>query len=118
MAVQILKDYCFADMTVRYLTDDQKKQVGLVLLPADRPVLAQQKKEQIDSLVQLKITGDIYNEPYAMGNTMRNSETVRRLEYQKQEMYQQGDRTHIQTVLEARGRYRVIHHLIWKEASL
>lgn len=117
MAVQILKDYCFADMTVRYLTDDQKKQVGLVLLPADRPVLAQQKKEQIDSLVQLKITGDIYNEPYAMGNTMRNSETVRRLEYQKQEMYQQGDRTHIQTVLEARGRYRVIHHLIWKEAS-
>lgn len=68
MAVQILKDYCLGDMTARYLTDGEKKQVGLVLLPAGMPVPVQDgKSEQLDSLVQLKITGDIYNEPYAMG---------------------------------------------------
>lgn len=118
MAVQILKDYCLGDMTARYLTDGEKKQVGLVLLPAGMPVPVQDgKSEQIDSLVQLKITGDIYNEPYAMGNSMRNSETVRRLEYQNQYTGKHGDRLEICTVLEAPGKYQVTHHLVWKEAS-
>lgn len=31
MAVQVLKDYCLGDMIVRYVTDEEKKQVGLVL---------------------------------------------------------------------------------------
>ncbi|MDE7312938.1 MAG: alpha-galactosidase [Eubacterium sp.] len=118
MAVQILKDYRLGDMTARYVTDEEKKQVGLVLLPAGIPVLAQaQKKEQVDALVQLKIAGDRYNEPYAMGNSMRNSETVRRLEYQKQDVRRNGDRLEIQTVLAASGSYQVTHHLVWKEGS-
>ena len=33
---------------------------------------------------RLRLVGDIYNDTYAMDNTMRNSETVRRLKYVKQ----------------------------------
>lgn len=86
MAVQIWKDYVLGDMTVRYLTDERKKQVGLALLPTDMPVFGQAaRNEHIDPLVQLKVAGDIYHTPYAMGNSMRNSETVRKLEFQVQE---------------------------------
>lgn len=118
MAVQILKDYCLGDMTARYLTDEAKKQVGLVILPACLPVSGQIKKdEHIDSLVQLKITGDVYNEAYAMGNSMRNSETVRRLEYQEQQVEEQEGRTEIRTIMNGGKSYQVVHHLVWKKGN-
>lgn len=118
MAVQILKDYCLGDMTVRYLTDEERKQVGLALLPAGMSVPEKiEKNERIDSLVQLKAAGDIYNEPYAMGNSMRGGETVRRLKYQEQQVIKQEGRTEIRTILAAKGRYQVTHRLIWKEGS-
>ena len=109
MAVQVLKDYCLGDMTARYLTDEANKQVGLVLLPACLPVSGQiRKDEHIDSLVQLKITGDVYNEAYAMGNSMRNSETVRRLEYQEQQVEERNGRKEICTILNAGNSYQEI----------
>lgn len=118
MAVKILRDYELGDMTARYLTDEEEKHVGLVLLPADMTGYGPcEKAEQIDSLVQFKIAGDIYNEAYAMGNSMRNSETVRRLVYQEQKVKKREDRLEICTILTAQEHYRVIHHLIWKEKS-
>lgn len=116
--MRILSEYELGDMTARYVTNEDKKQVGLVLLPAGLPVLEETKKtEQLDSLVQLKIAGDIYDEAYAMGNSMRNSETVRRLVYQKQQVDEQENRVEIRTTLCAEGRYQVIHHLIWKRGG-
>lgn len=127
MAVQVLKDYCLGDMVARYVTDGNKKQVGLVLLPAGMPIPdgigARQSESgqggdaQVDSLVQLKVTGDIYHGEYSMGNSMRNSETVRKLVYQEQEVRKQKDRLEICTVLSAQGQYQVTHHLAWREKS-
>ena len=91
MAVQVLKDYRLGDMIARYLTDERRERVGFVLLPADLPVPSCiQKEEQIDSLVQIKLAGDTYDAAYAMGNTMRNGESVRRLRYCEQRVL--GDR--------------------------
>ena len=90
--MKILKDYPLGDMVARYVTDDEKKQVGLMLLPADLPLeTLYEKEEAVDSLVQVKLTGDIYNEAYALGNSMRNGESVRRLVFREQRVKEEGD---------------------------
>lgn len=116
--MRILNEYCLGDMSARYVTDGEGDQVGLLLLPAHMPVPEQLKKnEHIDSLVQLKLAGDIYDEAYAMGNSMRNSETVRRLKCLGQQKEEKDGRVEIRTILSAKERYQVIHHLVWKKQS-
>ncbi|MCI8320921.1 MAG: alpha-galactosidase [Dorea sp.] len=115
MALQLLKQYQLGDMTAIYMTDEKKK-VGFALLPADMPyddsVL---KNQKIDSLVQVKISGDIYNEAYGMGNSMRNSESVRRMEFKEQKVEEKDGVLIIKTVLAAEGRYETVHSLTWKK---
>lgn len=114
---RILNEYHLGDMTARYLTDDMQKQVGLILLPAGMPAPCLEKNEKLDSLVQLKITGDAYDDAYALGNSMRSSETVRRLAYQEQSLERNHGQTTIKTVLTAEKTYQVTHYLVWRENS-
>lgn len=116
--IKILKDYPLGDMTARYVTDEEKKQVGFMLLPADLPLEElYDKEEAVDSLVQVKFTGDIYNEAYALGNSMRNGESVRRLCYRKQRVREtEGGKT-IETVMEAAGEYEAVHRLDWRQGD-
>lgn len=116
MAAEILNEYIFGDMRVRYLTDREEGQTGLMILPADMPLPEQMSiNGKLESLVQLKLTGDIYDEAYAMGSSMRNGETVRRLRYVSQDHIEiQGVHT-VDTVLRDDRGYQVTHHLKWKE---
>ena len=85
MVAELLNEYIFGDMRVRYLTDREEGQTGLMILPADMPLLEQmpikggQAAEghpqaqsdsapeksvipvigKLESLVHLKLTGDI-----------------------------------------------------------
>ena len=116
--MEILKDYSLGDMVARYVTDAEKKQVGLMLLPADLPLEElYEKKEAVDSLVEVKFTGDIYNEAYAMGNSMRNGESVRRLTFREQRAADEDGRLTIETVMEAPGKYEVVHRLSWRQGD-
>ena len=82
---QLLKEYVYGDMRIRYVTDDERRRVGLVLLPESLPYPEQVHKQmQVESLIQYKLAGDIYDEAYALGTTMRNSESVRSLAFQGQ----------------------------------
>lgn len=111
-----LSEIQLGDMVVQYLTDEEGKRVRLHLLPKELPIpTSVNKKEEIDSMVQLKIVGDIYDEAYALGTCMRNGETVRRLAYKNQTIEKKEDITEIKTVLEAKEQYEVTHHLVWKE---
>lgn len=112
---ELLKEYLLGDMRIRYVTDEEKKQVGLVLLPKDLPYPASVKKQmKIDSLVQIKVTGDVYDEAYALGNSLRNGETVRRLAFEGQKEEEKGGRRIITTWLRDERGYRVAHVLAWK----
>ena len=85
--IQILEEYLFGDMTARYVTDQKKEKVGLILLPASVPAPADiEKKQEPDSLVQIKIAGDTYGGAYSQGSTLRNSQTVQQLKFWKQEL--------------------------------
>ena len=117
MAEKILQEYRLGDMTARYLLEDESGQVGFLLLPFVLSAKAAEYKGKIEPLVQMKLTGDIYNEAYAMGNSMRNSETVRRLRYCRQQVEKEQGRICIATILEDDRGYEVTHNLIWKEQT-
>lgn len=114
MSVSILNEYLLGDMVARYLTDEKKEAVGFQMIPADlasRKI--EEKKEKIDSLVQIKLAGDIFDEAYAIGRCMRNGESVRRLVFENQEMIEHAETKEIITTMMA-DRYQVTHHLVWK----
>ena len=117
MAEKILQEYRLGDMTARYLLEDESGQVGFLLLPSVLSAKTAEYKGKIEPLVQMKVTGDIYNEAYAMGNSMRNSETVRRLRYCRQQVEKVQGKTCIATILEDDRGYEVTHNLIWKEQT-
>jgi len=74
MSIKLLKEHYFGDMKAHYMIDEDTKNIELLLIPAEsEPVAWEMKKQGIDSLVQLKITGDIYPGGYAGGNTLRQS---------------------------------------------
>ena len=118
MAIMILKDYLLGDMLARYLLDEDTKTVGFQLLPACLPAPENVEKHmKLEPLVQLKLTGDIYDEAYSIGGCMRNGETVRRLSYQDQSCEETADAlTVCTTVADDRG-YSVIHRLWWKKGA-
>ena len=116
MAAGILKDYVFGDMLVRYLLDSESGSIGMMLLPADlSKVRMPAKNAKMECLVQFKMIGDIYNGAYAMGNSMRNGESVRRLRYQMQRYKKQGQIHRIDTILKDDRMHQVTHCLVWKE---
>ena len=114
---QIIGEYRLGDMIARYITDENKG-ATLWLLPFTMPKPNGQKEhEKLDSLVQLKIAGDIYNDGYGMGRSMRDGESVRALVYQKQEKEETDRHIHIHTHMLAEGRYKVVHTLSYKKGT-
>lgn len=118
MVVVTLKDYALGDMTAHYVLDEEKKLAELMLLPAGRECPAWEDKNQnVDSLIQLKLAGDIYPNAYAGGVTMRQSESVSRMQYQEQTASTEDGETVIRTVCrDARG-YEAVHYLVWREGE-
>ncbi len=117
MAVEILKEYALGDMKARYLKDKEQGQVGLLLLPAGYDGKEQEKNQKTDSLVQIMAAGDIYNEAYAMGTSMRDGETVRRLRFAEQSETDREGKKCIQTVLRDDRGYQVTHYLVWRHGA-
>lgn len=116
--IEILKDYPLGDMIARYVTDGEKKQVGLMLLPADLLLeTLYEKEEAVDCLVQVKLAGDIYNEAYALGNSMRNGESVRRFALKEQRTVRENGRLTIETVMEVPGKYEAVHTVCWRQGD-
>jgi alpha-galactosidase len=112
--VSLLKQYEFGDMLVLYYIDSKTRNVELMLLPENTtPLSWESKKQEIDSLVQLKLMGDIYPGGYAGGGTLRQGESTLRLEYEAQEVASYGDRTEVITRLKDSRGYLAEHYLIW-----
>lgn len=117
--IQILEEYLFGDMTARYVTDQKKEKVGLILLPASEPAPADiEKKQEPDSLVQIKVAGDTYGGAYSQGSTLRNSQTVQQLKFWKQELLQEEKKQIIITSLKDERGYVVRHFLTWTKGDL
>lgn len=118
MAVVTLKDYVLGDMTAHYVLDEEKKLAELMLLPAGMECPAWEAKNQtVDSLIQLKLAGDMYPNAYAGGVTMRQSDSVLRMQYQEQTAQTADGETVIRTVCRDDRGYEAAHYLVWREGE-
>ena len=112
--METLNIYELGDMRVLYVKDMESGNVGMILLPENMEPLPFDKKIQnVDSLVQVKYTGDIYLGGYAGGRTLRQGESVNQLSYKEQREVCTKDYIEIITTLEDARGYEVVHHLRW-----
>ena len=117
MNSMILIEYRLGDMIASYRTDEQKEQVTLILLPDGLSLPEQKKNVNLDCLIQYKLTGDIYNEAYAMGNSMRNSQSIRNLRFYHQTEERTDNILRIITTLKDERGYEVDHVLHWEHGA-
>lgn len=105
-----LSEFIFADMVVRYEKDEEGI-ASLLLLPAGRRETTEKTECASENLVQVKYTGDTYNETYAQGLSLRNGESTRRMKYEAQTVEETGDATSVVTTLRDDRGYRIEHVL-------
>ncbi len=112
-----ISEFSLGDMRAVYETDESG-QVGLALVPESLPDLCGKKERSgVDSLVQVKIAGDIYQGCYAPGNTLRDSETVHQLRLVSQKEDRNEHLVTIETILEDERGCRAIHRLFWRPGA-
>ncbi len=118
MEIQMIKDYRLGDMIARYYLEEESRRMGFFLLPAAlRDKKPAEKRMEMEPLVQLKLSGDTFGESYGLGSTMRNSRTVRDLQYSDQTCEETEKELTVHTALTDERGYRVIHHLHWKKGT-
>lgn len=114
MHPEVLQEYKLGDMVARYLINRDSMQVGFQLLPEN---VSQENIVTdncfMESLIQYKLTGDIYNEAYAGGCSMRNGESVRKLKFSEQTDEFVGEQLQVNTIMMDEDGHRLIHHLVW-----
>lgn len=124
-------------MGAYYVQDEETGSVELVLLPADMAYeTAYREKPYVDSLVQVKLSGDTYAGGYAGGRTMRQSASVQALVLEGQEITCEGSeacaprstsesqeenrengRSVVCTTFSDKRGYRYRHYLVWKKGK-
>lgn len=104
--------YKLGDMQAVYFLEEETRNMELLLLPAGMEYREEEKeKNDMDSLVQIKIAGDIYPGGYAGGRTLRQSKSVTDFRFEKQERRETEGQIEICTRLRDKRNYVLEHHL-------
>ncbi|MBP1042486.1 hypothetical protein I6N95_15815 [Vagococcus sp. BWB3-3] len=94
-----ISSFTFNDMTIHYYQTSEA--VEWLLVPTalkDEVILP--KKVKYDSLVQVKLVGDDYAKGFCTGSTMRNSQTVKNLQFVDQKLVTREGGTEVRTRLD------------------
>lgn len=87
MAIRQINKFQFNDMIAEYVLDEEAGIPELMLYPAGlQPNSWNCKKQNADGLIQLKILGDNYTGSYSGGVSMRQSDSVSHMKFDKQEV--------------------------------
>ena len=110
MAIEEISRIPVGDMILRYEQETDYATAGFSVIPADMDGQDNAEKfYRINSLVQMKLVGDMYPNCYGHGSSMRNSESANRLDYKSQVVEETEDATIVKTFLEDARGYRVTH---------
>jgi alpha-galactosidase len=116
--ISIYKHYTFGDMDCYYLQETDSSVIELMILPARTELLPfEAKRRSLDSMIQLKVIGDMYPGAYAGGGTLRQSGSVFKLKLDHQEIYEECNRLEIRTVFTYDDQSEVIHSLFYDKGS-
>jgi alpha-galactosidase len=126
--IAILSQFKVGQNIVEYLTDEETKRVGLLIYPLRKDLHKIPKRShlftpeknklrtwKVDSLVQIKRTGDACPDGFAQGRTMRNSGTVDLLQYDSQQVFKENKKTTIVTLLRHKKEFCCSHFLSWHD---
>ena len=101
MAIEEISRIPVGDMILRYEQETDYATAGFSVIPADMDGQDNAEKfYRINSLVQMKLVGDMYPNCYGHGSSMRNSESANRLDYKSQVVEETEDATIVKTFLE------------------
>ena len=118
MSTKLYRDVPLGDMLARYYLDDDSGNMELQLLPAGIPALPREaKRQEIDSLIQVKLAGDVYPGGYAGGGTLRQSESTRTLRFTKQHVDEDDGGICVTTEFSAGHGCIAAHCLSWKKGE-
>lgn len=111
MAIEEISRIQVGDMMLVYEQETDLKTVGFYILPLSMNDEDNKKKKfyRINSMVQLKLVGDMYPNCYGHGSSMRNGESSNLLDYDSQVVEETDDGIIIKTYLKDNRGYDVIH---------
>ncbi|WP_165777169.1 glycoside hydrolase family 36 protein [Bifidobacterium primatium] len=89
----MLQQVTVGETTAIYRRDDESGTVELLLVPAGRTTDVTRDDCAAEPLVQAKIVGDDYPFGFSQGRTMRNSQTVTRMEFGRPRVFADDDGT-------------------------
>lgn len=116
--IGLLEKYTMGDMQCHYYLEKDTGQVELTLLPDGmKPLAWEEKRQEVDSLVQMKAVGDRYPGAYAGGNTLRQGETVALLRYRRQYVVQKEEVCSVFTEFGYKEDCRVTHCLSYRNGT-
>lgn len=136
--IRIHSEHRLGNILARYLHEPATERIGLQLLPANRRGDVTERREAItglevdayaaaaglqfnawsvDSLVQVKVSGDPEPAGFAQGRSLRNSGTVERLIFTKQKTTSRKRSISIRTTLQHPHGWKVHHDLVWPRGA-
>lgn len=110
MGIENISKITLGDMLLIYEKDNETNVCGFTVIPKEmEEKITEDKFYRINSLIQVKLVGDIYPNCYAHGSSMRNSESSNRMSYKTQEIIKENNKTYIKTYIEDNRGYEAIH---------
>ena len=110
MGIENISKITLGDMLLIYEKDNETNVCGFTVIPKEmEEKITEDKFYRINSLIQVKLVGDIYPNCYAHGSSMRNSESSNRMSYKNQEIIKENNKTYIKTYIEDNRGYDAIH---------
>lgn len=114
MGREIISKIKLGDMLLIYEKDIEFNRCGFTIIPeCMENKVTDDKFYRVNSLIQLKIIGDMYPNCYAHGSSMRNSESSNRMEYKDQEVIENNEKIIIKTFLEDKRGYLATHKVTY-----
>lgn len=114
MGIENISKITLGDMLLIYEKDNETNVCGFTVIPKEmEEKITKDKFYRINSLIQVKLVGDIYPNCYSHGSSMRNSESSNRMFYKTQEIINENNKTYIKTYLEDNRGYEAIHLVIY-----
>ncbi len=118
MAIEEISRVKMGDMLLRYEQETDFSTAGFTVIPADMDGEDNKNKfYRINSMVQMKLIGDVYPNCYGHGSSMRNAESSNLLDYKSQTVEENEEYTVVKTYLEDKRGYDVTHIVRYYEGD-
>ena len=112
---ELFAQYELGTMVLFYVREEESLQTGLCVLPMElKDQFSLEGNWNVDSLVQVKLIGDVYPDGFSHGHTMRNSNTTKDLKFESHEWGREDGRILIHTTA-VNDRIRVRHTVEYKK---